>query len=109
MMNISDMLRLKFPNADFRKDIKLFDDGDGIIYIKEWNLDTPKPTKKQLDQWDIEMQPVYDLEQAKIANAPIYEQLDTIDLKSIRALRANDTNRLAALEAEAATLRGKLI
>ena len=36
------------PN--FREEVKLQDDGDGVVYIKEWNAtDKPKPTDAQLD------------------------------------------------------------
>ena len=35
---------------DFREEVKLQDDGDGVVYIKEWNAtDKPKPTDAQLD------------------------------------------------------------
>jgi len=33
---------------DFLKDVRLQDDGNGA-YIKEWNLNIPKPTNAQLD------------------------------------------------------------
>ena len=36
------------PN--FETEVKLQDDGDGVVYIKEWNAtDKPKPTDEQLD------------------------------------------------------------
>jgi hypothetical protein len=40
----------QYVNAevDFLKDVLLQDDGQGA-YIKEWNLDIPKPTQEQLD------------------------------------------------------------
>jgi len=34
--------------VDFRTEVKLQDDGNGA-YIKEWNLDIPKPTEAQLN------------------------------------------------------------
>jgi hypothetical protein len=38
---------------DFRKDVLLQDDSDGKgAYIKEWNLDIPKPTMAQLDAFE---------------------------------------------------------
>jgi hypothetical protein len=36
---------------DFLKDVTLQDDGLGA-YIKEWNLDIPKPTQSQLDAFE---------------------------------------------------------
>ena len=38
-------------NVDFLKDVLLQDDGNGA-YIKEWNLDIPKPTMAQLDAFE---------------------------------------------------------
>jgi hypothetical protein len=37
--------------VDFLKDVLLQDDGQGA-YIKEWNLDIPKPTLEQLEQYE---------------------------------------------------------
>ena len=36
---------------DFLKDVRLQDDGNGA-YIKEWNLNIPKPTLEQLEQYE---------------------------------------------------------
>ena len=44
--------KIKFyvnADIDFRSDVILQDDGDGNVYIQEWNLDTPQPTQEQLD------------------------------------------------------------
>jgi len=37
--------------VDFRKDVLLQDDGDGV-YIKEWNVEEAQPTQEQLDALD---------------------------------------------------------
>tara|TARA_R110000764_G_C10886805_1_gene369740 strand:+ start:492 stop:776 length:285 start_codon:yes stop_codon:yes gene_type:complete len=37
---------------DFNSDVLLEDNGDGVVYIKEWNLDTPQPTQAQIDALD---------------------------------------------------------
>jgi len=35
---------------DFREEVKLNDDGDGVVYIADWNAtDKPKPTDAQLN------------------------------------------------------------
>jgi hypothetical protein len=39
--------------VDFLNDVRLQDDGNGA-YIKEWNLDIPKPTIAQLDAFEAE-------------------------------------------------------
>jgi hypothetical protein len=37
-------------DVNFRQDVILQDDGDGVVYIAEWNLDSPaKPTDAQLN------------------------------------------------------------
>jgi len=37
---------------NFISDVKLKDDGDGVVYIKEWNLDIAQPTLTQLDSYE---------------------------------------------------------
>jgi len=39
-------------NIDFLSDVKLQDDGDGVVYIHEWNLDIAKPTAEQLASYE---------------------------------------------------------
>jgi hypothetical protein len=52
MTNLSTKIKL-YANreVDFLKDVRLQDDGQGA-YIKEWNLDIPKPTMAQLDAFE---------------------------------------------------------
>ena len=38
--------------VDFLKDVILSDDGDGVVYIKEWNVAEAQPTDAQLDALD---------------------------------------------------------
>lgn len=45
----------------------------------------------------------------RLRNFDILKQLEEIDLKSIRAIRSNDTQRLAELEAQASALRLQFI
>ena len=51
-MTISTKIKL-YANreVDFRNEVILQDDGNGA-YIKEWNLDIPKPTMAQLDAYE---------------------------------------------------------
>ena len=54
MANLSTKIKL-YANreVDFLKDVKLQDNSDGKgVYIKEWNLDIPKPTLEQLEQYE---------------------------------------------------------
>jgi hypothetical protein len=52
MKNIDIKIKL-YTNKeiDFLNEVKLQDDGNGA-YIKEWNLDIPKPTMAQLDAFE---------------------------------------------------------
>jgi hypothetical protein len=58
MTSLSNKIRL-YANRkiDFRTDVILQDDSNGLgAYIKEWNLDIPKPTQAQLDALESQAQ-----------------------------------------------------
>ena len=38
--------------VNFRSDVLLQDDGDGVVYIHEWNLDIPQPTSEQVESYE---------------------------------------------------------
>ena len=67
--------------VDFRKDVILQDDGNGV-YIKEWNLDIPKPTDAQLNTLEVQANEVERLNLVKANRANEYpdfkEYLDGI-------------------------------
>ena len=47
--------KIKFyvnADIDFRSDVILQDNGDGNVYIKEWNLEKAKPTQSELDAFE---------------------------------------------------------
>ena len=39
-------------NIDFLSDVKLKDDGDGVVYIHEWNLSIDEPTSEQIESYE---------------------------------------------------------
>jgi len=39
-------------SVNFRSDVLLQDDGDGVVYIHEWNLDIPQPTSEQVESYE---------------------------------------------------------
>ena len=39
-------------NIDFLSDVKLQDDGDGVVYIHEWNLSIAQPTAEQIASYE---------------------------------------------------------
>jgi hypothetical protein len=68
---------------DFKKDVILQDDSNGLgAYIKEWNLDIPKPTMAQLDAYETQANEVERLNLVKSNRANEYpdfkEYLDGI-------------------------------
>jgi hypothetical protein len=69
--------------VDFSKDVLLQDDSNGLgAYIKEWNLDIPKPTLAQLDAYEAQANEVERLNQVKANRSKEYpdfrEYLDGI-------------------------------
>ena len=40
--------------VDFTKDVILQDDGDGVVYIHEWNVEEAQPTEEQLNNLEAE-------------------------------------------------------
>jgi len=67
--------------VDFRNEVRLQDDGKGA-YIKEWNLDIPKPTIAQLDAYEAQANEIERLNLVKANRAKEYpdfkEYLDGI-------------------------------
>ena len=57
--------------VDFRNEVRLQDDGNGA-YIKEWNLDIPKPTMAQLDAFEAQATEVERLNLVKANRANEY-------------------------------------
>ena len=67
--------------VDFRNEVRLQDDGNGV-YIKEWNLNIPKPTLAQLDAYEAQAN-IVESNQAQVQNrikeyGSIAEQIEYI-------------------------------
>lgn len=109
-MNIAEILSLKYPDADFTKDIILEDHGEGIV-LAHWQLSDPQPTLEEITSWgtDPELIAKHNKVLNLPVNSPIYEKLKEIDGQSIRALRTNDIDKLTELEQKAVLLREQLI
>ena len=79
---------------DFREEVKLQDDGDGVVYIAEWNAtDKPKPTDAQLNALSSQAET---LEKNAIAVAnrqkeygSIASQIEFITEKGLEAWKTN--------------------
>jgi hypothetical protein len=79
IMNIVDIILLKFPGVDMVRDVKFQDDGEGV-YIKEWNLADAIPTDKQLKKWANDLDLTYRQNKARKERKypTIEEQLDML-------------------------------
>jgi len=84
MANLSTKIKL-YANKEvnFLNEVILQDDGNELgIYIKEWNLDIPKPTISQLDAFEAQANEVERLNLVKANRAKEYpdfkEYLDGI-------------------------------
>ena len=55
MARLSNKIKIYLDReVDFRKEVKLQDDGDGVVYIKEWNVVEAQPTDEQLNALEAE-------------------------------------------------------
>jgi len=66
---------------NFRTEVKLQDDGNGA-YIKEWNLDIPKPTMAQLNAFEAQANEVEKINNIRSQRANNYPSLaDQLDMQ----------------------------
>lgn len=84
MANLTTKIELYVNRkVDFSKDVLLQDDSNGLgAYIKEWNLDIPKPTMAQLDAYEAQAK-IVESNQAQVQNrikeyGSIAEQIEYI-------------------------------
>jgi len=78
MANLLTKIKL-YVNKDvnFFEDIVLQNDSDGKgTYIKEWNLDIPKPTLEQLDAFEAQANTIEQNEVIKATRKNLYGPLD---------------------------------
>ncbi|ANS04579.1 protein XkdW [uncultured Mediterranean phage] len=82
MAQLSNKIRKYLDReVDFRKDVLLQDDGDGV-YIKEWNVVETKPTDAQLNALENEATKLENNNQIRATRKNLYgdigDQLDEI-------------------------------
>lgn len=80
-MNLPELLQLKFPNIDFLKDVLLSDEGNGP-FIREWNLEVPKPSKEDLELWADELKVPFALNKFKQDGIRLLQELIEAQAKS---------------------------
>ncbi len=106
-MHISNILRLKLPTADFRKDIILQDDGQGA-YIKEWNVfNVPLPTQADINQWAIELQSQHDLNVVLQAREAAYPAIKDMVVALWENILEDRPEAMTALEQERISVKAR--
>ena len=82
MASLSNKIRVYLnKKIDFFKEVRLQDDGNGA-YIKEWNLDIPKPTLAQLDAFEAQANEVERINNIRSQRANNYPSLaDQLDMQ----------------------------
>ena len=98
MANLSTKIKL-YANREinFRTDVLLQDDSNGLgSYIKEWNLDIPKPTMEQLDALENEAKKYERNQQVINTRKSLYgsweKQLEEINENGIDSWKARIAN-----------------
>ena len=82
MANLTTKIKL-YANKEvnFLNEVRLQDDGNGA-YIKEWNLDIPKPTLAQLDAFEAQATEVERINNIRSQRANNYPSLaDQLDMQ----------------------------
>lgn len=110
-MDLHELINIKFPTINWLSGECVIEAVDGQSVITAWTRSEPWPSQDDLNQWASDSDTIAAVTKKRNdeINLPILAQLDSIDIKSIRALRTNDTARLTTLEAQAATLRNQLL
>ena len=112
-MTILDIILLRYPGLEGVTYWNTQYDGTPWKHpyegLKWENTEVPKPSKEDISGWEIEFASKWEFEQNKRNNQPIYDQLNKLDLNSIRALRTKDESRLADIEQQAEALRAQLL
>ena len=111
MITLPEILLLKFPDLHLINDVTLVSI-NGEIVLQDWRYEgAPPPTAQELEQWqtDPDIEIAWQHKQNSFLNKDIIASLNELDVKSIRALRTNDIDRLTSLEEQAVALRGQLL
>lgn len=109
------IVKIQYPNVTigYNCQVELVDHGDGNgVQIGVWNVpNVAQPTIQELEalSLDLNVAASYQALLNEVENQPIIAQLDSLDLKSIRAIRENNAAKVAQWDAEADILRAQLL
>jgi len=89
MITANGLIKLGFtPEVDF----SLQDDGDGVVYIREWITPQPQPTEAEIETADTQWQAEYDSNQYQRDRATAYPSLqDQADMQYWDAVNGTTT------------------
>jgi len=102
MAHLSYKIKLYLDReVDFLKDVKLQDDGDGVVYIKEWNVEEAQPTDEQLNAFESQANDMEALNQVYANRKAEYPSVQDL------VVALYDTDDKAAIEAKRAEIKLK--
>ena len=102
MAHLSYKIKLYLDReVDFTKDVRLQDDGDGVVYIKEWNVDEAQPTEAQLNALESQADDMEAANQVISNRKSEYPSIEEL------VVALYDTDDKAAIEAKRAEVKAK--
>ncbi len=102
MAQLSSKIKIYLDReVDFLKDVKLQDDGDGVVYIKEWNVAEVQPTEEQLNAFESEADAVEALNQVYANRRSEYPSVQDL------VVALYDTDDKAAIDEKRAEIKLK--
>jgi len=102
MAHLSYKIKLYLDReVDFLKDVILADDGDGVVYIKEWNVAEAQPTDAQLNAFESQANDMEALNQVYANRKAEYPSVQDL------VVALYDTDDKAAIEAKRAEVKAK--
>ena len=102
MAQLSNKIKLYLGRTpDFELEVKLQDDGDGVVYIKKWNVAEAQPTEEQLNAFESEADAVEALNQVYANRKSEYPTIEEL------VVALYDTDDKAAIEAKRTEIKLK--
>ena len=77
MISYNGLIKLGFTPDDF----SLRDDGDGVVYIAQWNSDQPQPSEAEIETAHNEWQAEYDSQEYARNRKAEYDQLNQFEMQ----------------------------
>ena len=102
MAQLSNKIKLYLDKeVDFLKEVILSDDGDGVVYIKEWNVEEAQPTEEQLNSFESQANDLETLNQVYANRQAEYPSVQDL------VVALYDTDDKAAIDSKRAEIKLK--